>query len=425
MDAGSDIERRLKPKRPTAKRRLLFLLVVVLSCAAAVALWFLLQPVQPMRLTLAAVSFNRLPGWNSSDPRPALAAFGRSCTSILALPPARPLGRTGYAGDARDWQSVCAASSAAAADAAGARAWFEKWFTPFAVAAGASRNAIFTGYYEPEIFASRMRHGAFVAPIYGEPFDLVTADLGLFHPELAGLHVTGRVADHRLVPFPSRAQIDAQGLPDAPVLLYANDPIAVFFLHIQGSGRAHLDDGTMLRLAYAGQSGRPYTPIGRALLDKGELDRAHMSMQAIRAWLKARPGEARRIMETDESYVFFRELPVGDASLGSPGTEGVPLTPETSIAVDPAFHALGVPMFVATQPPAVDSALAREGFARLCIAQDTGGAIKGALRADIFWGYGARAEAIAGHMKSEGRLYVLLPKVLARRIAQQVAGAQS
>jgi membrane-bound lytic murein transglycosylase A len=310
-------------------------------------------------------------------------------------------------------------------DAGDVREWFEKWFMPFKVEAGAARDGLFTGYYEPEIIATRVRHDAFVTPIYGQPRDIVTADLGQFRPALAGLHVTGRVENHRLVPFPTRAEIDAHGIADAPVLLYANDPVAVFFLHIQGSGRARLDDGTMLRLAYAEQSGRPYTAIGRTLIEKGELDRAHMSMQAIRAWLEAHPQEARQTMESDESYVFFRELPLGDPALGSPGSEGVPLTPAASIAVDPAFHALGVPMFVVAQPPAVDPALARNQFARLCVAQDTGGAIKGALRADIFWGYGARAEAIAGHMKSPGSLYVFLPRPLAGRIAPHFAGAQS
>lgn len=344
---------------------------------------------------------------------------------MLALPPTRSLGGAGYAGEARDWQEVCSIAKAEAPRAGAERAWFEKWFTPFAASIGRARSALFTGYYEPEIFASRSRHGAFVAPIYGLPRDLATADLGLFRPDLAGLHVTGRIADHRLVPFPARAEIDALGLPDAPVLLYANDPIAVFFLHIQGSGRARLDDGTMLRLAYAGQNGRPYTPIGRTLIAKGELEPAQMSMQAIRAWLKAHPQDAPQAMESDQSYVFFRELPIGDPALGSPGSQGVPLTPETSIAVDPAYHALGVPMFVVAQPPAVDPTLARNGFARLCIAQDTGGSIRGALRADIFWGYGARAEAVAGHMKSEGALYLLLPKPLARRIAPQFSGAKS
>jgi membrane-bound lytic murein transglycosylase A len=171
-----------------------------------------------------------------------------------------------------------------------------------------------------------------------------------------------------------------------------------------------------LRLAYAGQNGHPYTPIGRVLIQNREIDREHMSMQAIRAWLQTHPDAAQRVMESDQSYVFFRELPVGDPELGSPGSEGVPLTPRASIAVDPVIHALGVPMFLATRAPAPNPAQPEQSFTCLCIAQDTGGAIKGSLRADIFWGYGAEAESVAGRMKSTGQLYVLLPKPLAARI---------
>lgn len=297
-----------------------------------------------------------------------------------------------------------------------ARRWFESSFAPFVVSAGRDRQALFTGYYEPEIQASRTRQGGFQTPIYGAPRDLVTANLGLFRKELAGIRIYGHVTAARFVPFPPRAKIDADGLSDAPVLLYANDPVAVFFLHIQGSGRARLDDGSMLRLAYAGQNGWPYTPVGRVLIAKGALNRAQMSMQAIRAWLRVHPAEARTLMESDESYVFFQEAPIGDPGLGSPGTEGVPLTPEGSIAVDPSLHALGVPMYAVAETPV---------FSCVCIAQDTGGAIKGPARADVFWGFGPRAESIAGGMKSNGSLYVLLPKALAARIGSRFNATRS
>lgn len=395
--------------RATSRRRIGAALFLVLLCLIGAALWYFLRPVS--RLTLERIGFESIPGWDTGEKGAALAAFRRSCSRVLREAPAAPMGGTGYGGAVRDWQAVCQAADAVAANQ-DARRWFETWFVPFAV--NGTPDALFTGYYEPEIRASRIEHGAYVTPVYGLPSDLVVADLGLFRSTLAGLRVTGRVEDHRLVPFPSRAAIDANRLADSPVLLYANDPVALFFLHIQGSGRALLDDGTMMRIAYAGQNGRAYTPIGRTLLDRGEIDRAHLSMQAIRSWLKSHPRAARGVMETDESFVFFRELPVGDSALGSPGTEGVPLTPETSIAVDPEIHPLGAPMFVE----------ARSKFARLCIAQDTGGAIKGALRADIFWGFGARAEDIAGHLAATGRLYVLLPKSLAARIGARYEAPQ-
>jgi membrane-bound lytic murein transglycosylase A len=324
------------------------------------------------------------------------------------------MGGAGYAGQASDWRPVC--SEAGTVPSGGARAWFERTFVPFELHEGTARGALFTGYYEPEIAASRTRHDAYTTPVYGLPRDLVTADLGLFRPDLSGARITGRVRDGKLIPLPVRAQIDTEGLDDAPVLLYARDAVSVFFLHIQGSGRASFEDGTVLRLAYAGQNGHPYTAVGRVLIQNGQVDRAHMSMQAIRGWLEAHPAESQRVMESDQSYVFFRELPIGDPGLGSPGSQGVPLTSRSSIAIDPAMHPIGVPMFLATEAPAPNPAQPQRSFACLCIAQDTGGAIKGGLRADIFWGYGADAESIAGRMKSVGHFYVLLPKSLAAHI---------
>jgi membrane-bound lytic murein transglycosylase A len=242
------------------------------------------------------------------------------------------------------------------------------------------------------------------------PRDLVSVDLGAFKPEWKGEHITGHISAQHLVPYATRAEID-EFPPPASALLYCNDPVAVFFLHIQGSGRVALDDGATIRVAYAAQNGRPYSAIGARLIKLGVLTRQTVSMQSLRAWLKANPSAARQVMETNQSYVFFRETPVGDASLGSTGTEGVALTPGASIAVDPKFHAFGVPFFIATQLP--DGQKLQSIF----VAQDTGGAIRGPARADIFFGFGARAEALAGELKSTGQLYVLLPKQLARDIS--------
>ncbi len=363
-----------------------------------------------------SVRFNALPGWTASNAGAALAAFRRSCAVLLREPPSQKMGGIGYAAQVGDWRQVCTAAGTVPPGTAPARAWFEEWFAPFKLHAGTAHEALFTGYYEPEIASSRTRQGSFTTPVYGLPRDLVTADLGQFRPELSGERITGRIEGSKLVPLPVRAQIDTKGLNDAPALLYARDPVSVFFLHIQGSGRASFEDGTVLRLAYAGQNGHPYTPVGRVLIKSGEIDRTQMSMQAIRAWLHAHPVQAQRVMESDESYVFFRELPIGDPKLGSPGSEGVPLTPRTSIAIDPAMHPLGVPMYLTTQAPAPNPAEPPKAFACLCIAQDTGGAIKGGLRADTFWGYGAEAESIAGRMKSAGSFYVLLPKSLVKYI---------
>lgn len=394
-------------------RRWAAALIAILVIAAGIFVWLSRKPSAPAAPELVRAQFGSLPGWQVGDPAPALAAFRRSCEIILRTPADRSMGGSGYAGTAGDWRGVCS-SLPQSDDQATARRWFESDFVPFV--ADRTDAALFTGYFEPEIQASRTRHGGYATPIYGAPPDLVTADLGLFRKTLAGIRLSGHVSAARFVPFPPRAEIDESGLGGTPILVYGSDPVAVFFLHIQGSGRAQLEDGSMLRLAYAGQNGRPYTPIGRVLVAKGELDRAHMSMQAIRAWLLSHSRDARALMERDESYVFFRETPIGDPRLGSPGTEGVPLTPEASIAVDPVLHSLGIPMYVAAETAGTGAQQQPTLLNRLCVAQDTGGAIKGAARADIFWGFGVRAESIAGGMKSRGSLYVLLPKALAARL---------
>jgi len=401
-----------------SRRRPAILLVVLVLAIAAAGLWLWrarnIRP--PPGLALTPVSFASLPGWTGSDPRPALSAFRRSCAVLTNESPTHALGGKGYAGTAADWMGVCAAAPGVAAGADAARRYFETQFVPVMVAAGADADALFTGYYEPELHASRRRHGTYATPIYGLPDDLVTADLGLFRNNLMGEHVTGRVVVHALVPYFTRAQIDADGLPHAPVFLYADDPVQVFFLHIQGSGRARLENGTLVRLAYAGQNGRRYTPVGRTLIAQGAIDRAGMSMQAIRDWLRTHPGAARSAMESDQSFVFFRTAPLGDPSLGSPGSEGVALTPEASLAIDEQVHPLGAPFFVAASAPDADPTRPARPLDRLFVAQDTGGAIVGAARADVFWGFGHDAESIAGRMKTTGRLYVLLPKAVAARL---------
>jgi membrane-bound lytic murein transglycosylase A len=296
-----------------------------------------------------------------------------------------------YAGTTADWRDAC--KTAANTPPGDARAFFESNFAPYVIGDG-----LVTGYYEPLLNGSRSRHGRYQTPVYGVPDDLINVDLGRFRPEWKGERITGRLVGFRLEPYPPRAEIDARP-PRARVLFYGDDSILVFFLHIQGSGRVRLDDGTTIRVNYAGQNGQSYTPVGHILINDYGLPREGMSMQVIRAWLKAHPSQERRVLESDASFVFFKEAPVGDATLGPPGSEGVPLTPRASIAVDAEIHPLGAPFF-----------LSGDGFADLFIAQDTGGAIRGPARADIFYGFGASAENTAGGMKAHPRFYVLLPK---------------
>lgn len=412
-------------KRPTARRRWPAAAIVILLVAAAAAgVWIDLRRTAPSALSLVPVAYSALPGWRTNDPSLALTAFRRSCNALGRRAPTEPMGGMDYAGHVGDWLGVCAGSKSVASNDSAARAWFQTHFSVFRVRNGAEDQALFTGYYEPEIRASLTAHGVYETPVYGLPRNLVTLDLAQFGRDLPDRRLVGQLAGQRIVPFPVRGAIDAAGLKDAPVLLYAADPVAVFFLHIQGSGRARLENGTIMRLAYAGQNGRTYTPIGRTLIEEGALDRQHMSMQAIRAWLESNRARARAAMESDQSFVFFRELPLGDPGVGSPGSEGVPLTPAASLAVDPAVHPFAVPMYVAARAPQPDMRKPVRAFDRLLISQDTGGAIRGALRADVFWGFGADAESVAGRMKSRGALFILLPKRLAVHLPQQILASR-
>jgi len=385
--------------------------LILLLLAGAGLWWWWTHPQTPTTAVLTRVDFSALPGWRDSDPRAALAAFRKSCDAIMKLPADHALGA--YAGNAADWQSACAALPSGAVSASAARRYFVTWFIPAQVAG----DGLFTGYYEPELRASRTQHGVYQTPIYGLPDDLVSVDLGAFKPELAGTKIEGQlVGGHRLVPYPTRADIDAHGVA-AKTLFYAADPVAVFFLHVQGSGRVRLEDGSTFRVAYAGQNGRPYTPVGRTLIEQGALQKGQVSLQAIRDWLHANPSRMAQVLETDQSFVFFQEKPVGDASLGSEGSEGVALTPGASLAVDAHIHPLGAPFYVATTASDTEVGKSVPLLQRLLIAQDTGGAIRGPVRGDVFWGFGQQAEDMAGRMTSRGHFYVLLPKPVAGHLS--------
>jgi membrane-bound lytic murein transglycosylase A len=376
-----------------ARPLLLLLLAVLAGCSAP-------APQSTGGLSLARVSFAELPGWNSIKADAALASFQRSCAVLRAKPDTTPMGGAGYAGTVGDWRAVCA-------DATGdGKSFFEKDFTPFAVGGG---DGLFTGYYEPEIRGSRTRHGIYQTPVYGLPPDLVRADLSLFNPKFKGEHVSGKVVGHALQPYADRAQINANGLT-APILFYTDDAIAFFFLQIQGSGRVVFDDASTARIAYAGENGQAYTAIGRTLIAEGSLARETVSLQTIRAWLLAHPDRAGAVMETDRSYIFFALTPLGDTALGSTGSLGANLTPLASLAVDQRVHALGAPFYVAADGP--------DPVRAVMVAQDIGGAIRGPVRGDMFFGFGAEAERRAGAMKAPGRLYVLLPTTLAAKIGE-------
>jgi len=350
-------------------------------------------PALPFARTLRPAAWADLPGWAEDDVAAAWPAFLQSCRGIAGKP------------HGAAWKRVCDQARAADGKAGfDARRFFEANLRPYAIAAGdGNASGLVTGYYEPLLRGSRARAKGFEQPVRGVPDDLLTIDLGAVFPELKDKRVRGRLEGNKVVPYWTRAEIDAKGdrLP-ARTLLYVDDAVELFFLHVQGSGRVRLADGGMVRLNYADQNGYPYQSIGRVLVDRGELKLEEASMQGIQAWARANPGRLRDLLNANPSYVFFREA--ANSPDGPVGALGVPLTTERSIAVDPRSVPLGAPVFLATTRPNSTRPLNR-----LVLAQDTGSAIKGAVRADFFWGFGKEAGEQAGRMKQSGRMWVLLP----------------
>jgi membrane-bound lytic murein transglycosylase A len=340
---------------------------------------------------LQSVAWQDVPGWNSEDLRPALQTFIISSPSLKRDP---------------QWHAVCnEALQIDVSDEGAVRRFFETRFVPHRVnnSDGTDRGII-TGYYVPDLQGSRTPDESFRYPVLAVPDDLLVVDLGALYPDLKGRRLRGRLEGRRVVPYWSRNEIDTGQAPtEGKELFWVKDPVDLFFLHIQGSGRISTENGERVMVNYADQNGHPYRSIGRLLLESGAMTRDQMSAQNIKAWGRRNPDKVMQLLGENPSYVFFRSA---EQDLTSPpGALGYPLTPERSLAVDPATIPLGAPVFLATTWPNSHNPLQR-----LMVAQDTGGAIKGAVRADFFWGLGNEAGEKAGRMKQEGRLWVLLPK---------------
>ncbi|WP_306604697.1 murein transglycosylase A [Azonexus sp.] len=354
------------------------------------------KPVTPVEFsrTLTPADWSALPGWQDDAHSAAWPAFLQSCRGLR--------NRAG----AEAWRPVCALSAEVDGKSDKAvREFFEKHLQPHGIsAADVAVDGMVTGYYEPLLNGSRQSGKKFAHALHAVPDNLLTIELGDLFPELKGKRVRGRVEGNKVVPYWPRGEILAQGskLP-ARTLAYVDDPIELFFLQVQGSGRIRLPDGSLMRVNYADQNGHPYRSIGRVLVERGDLKLEEASMQGIQAWARANPARLNELLNANPSYVFFREMPASDD--GPQGALGVPLTAERSIAIDPRSVPLGAPVFLATTRPNSTQAMNR-----LVMAQDTGGAIKGAVRADFFWGFGKEAGALAGRMKQNGRMWVLLPK---------------
>ena len=344
----------------------------------------------PARFTLAPVGFDGLLGWAGEHHSAAVPAFLKSCARFLARADTAALDTTAMSADfgrVGDWRGLCqTAERLPAGDDTAARGFFEAGFVPMAVAEYGAKEGLFTGYYEIELNGSRQRHGAYQTPIYRRP-----PDLGL-------------------TPRYTRAEIEDGALMGHGLeLFWVDDPIDAFFLQIQGSGKVRLSGGGTVRVGYDGQNGQPYVAVGRLLIERGVIPRDKLTMTTIRAWMKQYPEAGAALRRENPSYVFFRELH-GDGPIGA---EGVVLTPERSVAIDRAFVGLGIPIWL----EAKEKFATAEDVRRLMVAQDAGGAIKGPVRGDIFWGTGKAAAARAGVMNARGRYYLLLPRSVAGRLA--------
>lgn len=367
-------------------------------------------PAPELRLTPADVS--ELPGWSEDTVSAALPALLRTCERFLKQDAEKPVGPDALGGTIADWKAPCeAAARVPAGDDGAARAFFAGEFRPYAVSDGDNAEGLFTGYFEPELVGARERDGQNAVPLYLKPDDLITVDLGEFRGDLKGDSIAGRVVDGALKPYFTYEEIDEGALDGRGLeLAWVADPIDAFFLHIQGSGRVRFADGETMRVGYAAKNGRPFVAVGKTLLESGELSKDNVSMQSIRDWLRANPDRAKEIMYKNPSYIFYREVK-GDGPIGA---QGVALTAGRSIAVDRKLLALGLPIYLdTTWPPQTPEA--GQPLRRLMIAQDTGGAIRGVVRGDVFFGTGQAALEYAGRMKQEGRYYLFLPRAVAER----------
>lgn len=370
-------------------------------------------------LAFRAAGFADLPGYATDRISETLPALQRSCTRLMLRPADRaPDGFERY-GTIADWQPFCGALAALLpGDEAGLRRLVEAQLQPAAVIGDGKAEGLFTGYYEPLVRGSRQPKPPYTVPLYRQPPDLVQVDLGEFRDSLKGQRIAGRVRDGRLRPYEDRGQIDAGALQGKKLeLVWLDDAADAFFLQVQGSGLVQLNDGRRMRVGFAAQNGHPYVAVGRVLIERGQIAREDVSLQTIRAWLRANPDAAPDLLRQNPSYVFFRELPAPkDDTDGPQGAQGVALLPGRSLAVDRSHHAMGLPLWLAASHPAALPPHAEQPLQRLMVAQDTGGAIRGGVRGDVFWGHGPEAEAIAGRMKHPGRIWLLLPKAVAAKL---------
>lgn len=366
------------------------------------------------------VAYESLAGWGKDNHLAALAAFERSCSGphpsvvIAALSLAEQT--RDATGPRRDpavgpvCKALMEAGGADRFDAESARRFFEAWFEPFAVGLPDNAPGHVTAYYEPVLDGALERDPDHPAPLFARPDDLVAVDPANKPAEFPENLTAARRMPAGLQPYPDRAALSQPEHQNGLVpLAWLRDEVDAYFVHIQGSVRVRLADGATLRLGYAGKNGLPYRSAGRAMIERGLVPEAGMTAEAMKAWLKANPDLAGDILAVNPSYVFFQVIEGLDDDLGPIGAEGVALTPGRSLAVDPRHIGYGLPVFVTAELP-TGPEMANEQFRRLMIAQDTGSAIRGPARGDLFWGTGVEAGEIAGRINHPATFYLLRPR---------------
>lgn len=375
-----------------------FLLIAFLAVASCAP-----KPETIKSFRIEPVGFSALSGWRNDNQAAALPALRASCRKLAKRPVGAAVGTDWIGLSGGDWRGPCKAMPEDSVDAETARAFLQEWFRPYKVSGAEGSEGLFTGYFEAELTGSRRRQNASQVPLYKVPRDHVTVDLGQFDQKLKGKRFVGRVAGRNLVPYHKRGAIDDGALKgQGAELIWADDPIDVFLMHIQGSGRVSLRDRTVMRVGFAGHNGHGYRSIGRVLIQRGELQRGQASWGHIRQWIESHPQQARALLAENPRYIFFRNI----HGKGPIGAQGVELTTGRSLAVDRRYIPLGVPVWLSTRWP-TDASRPLE---RLMVAQDTGAAITGPVRGDFFWGHGKEALRLAGNMKSRGVYFALLPK---------------
>lgn len=396
------------------KRKLIYTVLLII---AGFFIGFLLWTSKPHKLSIRKTTFSQLPGWQTSDTKKSFRAFQISCKAFLKHDPNKTVGSEYVDLQAKDWVPACKAALQIQANSnKKTRDFFQKWFLPVEFFEGKPVQGLFTGYFMPLLHGSLTKTDVYNVPLYGLPKKLVTANLELFDPTLKNRKIVGRVNKQHLLPFYTREEINKGAIAkDTPVIAWINSPIDRSFLEIQGSGIVELPDGSHLAVGYAGENGAPYTAIAKVLIDKGVMTKDNASMQHIRNYLKAHPDQLDHVLNQNKSFVFFEVLKNNEAL----GSQGVALTPGYSLAVDRKWIPLGAPIWLNTTRPD-HTTEQQKPFQRLMIAQDTGGAIKGVVRGDVYWGAGERANSIAGKMKNKGHYWLLLPKHILEQLQDKI-----